>query len=119
MEESDIKSEIQPVRTGQQAEVVPRQRYANSGRSEGSKRTQFKKGNNANPYGRKGKPPPVLSKERHDELDVMWHVYQNPESEDWTYQQALYRRSLKQDNCGFFTRFVRLEIKAMSRRQRS
>jgi hypothetical protein len=114
MGDSETKSEITPV-TGQQAGTVPRKRYANSGRSEGSKRTQFKKGNSANPYGRKGKPPPVLSNEVHEELEVMRHVVSNAESADWTYQQAAYRRWLKEDVCAFFKRLVGLEIKESKR----
>jgi hypothetical protein len=114
MDELETKSVSTPA-TGQPAEVVPRKRYANSGRSEGSKRTQFKKGNNANPHGRTGKPPPVLSNEFHGELEAMRHVLRNAESADWTYEQAAYRRWLKEDVCGFFKHLIRLEMKEYKR----
>src|SRR5579859_980402 len=114
MDEPEIKSVSTP-ETVLQTEVVPRKPYANSGRSEGSKRTQFKPGNNANPHGRKGKPPPVLSDEFHGELETMRHVYRTGESADWTYAQVAYRRWLKEDVCAFFKHLTRLEIKEYRR----
>jgi hypothetical protein len=132
MDEQEAKAEVKPedlpglhdnqVQVGvcnlpgaldNQQQAAPRSRYANCGKSDGSKRTQFKLGNSANPHGRRGKPRPVLSRERHDEYDVMIHVYQNQESADWTYQQSIYRHWLKTDVSAFMNRLVRYEVKRM------
>jgi len=101
--------------TGRHTEGGQRRGYANCGRSEGSKRTQFKAGNNANPHGRKGKPPPVLSDEVQEELEAMRHVVSNAASSDWTYQQAAYRRWLNEDVAAFFKRLTSLQIKKARR----
>ncbi len=112
-----LEAEKSPVVQVSHSDSAPPQRITNRGMSEGSRRTQFRKGNKANPYGRKGKPPKVLSKERHDDLEVMWHVYQNHEPADWTVQQSLFRKWMQMDMIGFLKHFWVLQKRAASKRR--
>jgi hypothetical protein len=122
MDKPDTKTETEAERTPVvhvlQVEGAPPKRLTKRGLSEGSRKTQFQRGNRANPHGRRGKPAKTLSKERLDDLEAMWHVDQNQESEDTTFQHALYRQWMKMDPCGFMKAVFFLKMREPKKRPR-